>query len=219
MTPRTDEMMELDEVLTLGDPVPLADLRARFGSKVDEDLAVLVAAGWPLERDEADNWAMVRCYFLPERALTDAEAGMFARAAGLLTDIDADVARFLWGIAQTLDTEFPEGMEMPDLSYGDLGLADHAAFEWLPQLRRAARLRLRATITYADRKGAATLRAVRPLMLDDVTGDWTLIAWCELRKDFRAFRLDRMTTLKIGTPFPVEPGRELDDYLASEAGR
>ena len=219
MKPRDDKMMKLDTALSLGDPVPLAALRTRFGPKVDEDLAVLVAAGWPLECDEAGNWAMVRRYFLPERALTGTEAGMFARAAGLLADTDADVARFLSGIAQSLDTEFPEGMAMPDLTYDDLGYEDHAAFEWVPLVRRAVRLRLRVTLTYADRKGAATLRSVRPLMLDDVTGAWSLIGWCELRKDFREFRLDRTTSVKTGTAFPVEQGREWDDYLDAGGGR
>ncbi|HEV3151044.1 MAG TPA: WYL domain-containing protein, partial [Acidobacteriaceae bacterium] len=35
-------------------------------------------------------------------------------------------------------------------------------------------------------------RHARPLALYFWSGVWTLISWCELRDDFRTFRLDRM---------------------------
>ena len=42
---------------------------------------------------------------------------------------------------------------------------------------------------------------------------WTLAAWCELREDFRTFRLDRMDRIEAGEPFEEESGRSLRDYL------
>jgi predicted DNA-binding transcriptional regulator YafY len=44
--------------------------------------------------------------------------------------------------------------------------------------------------------------------------DWVLAAWCELRTDFRTFRLDRMQGFSV-TPerFRQEPGRSLHDFL------
>jgi len=41
-----------------------------------------------------------------------------------------------------------------------------------------------------------------------------LAAWCELRQDFRVFRLDRMRDLEVLEPVPPEPGRTLEDFLA-----
>jgi predicted DNA-binding transcriptional regulator YafY len=44
--------------------------------------------------------------------------------------------------------------------------------------------------------------------------DTLLIAWCEKRKDFRNFRLDRMKDLKIPAPcFRDEKGKTLQAYL------
>jgi len=41
-----------------------------------------------------------------------------------------------------------------------------------------------------------------------------LAAWCELRQDFRNFRLDRMATLRaLEDGFRDEPGRTLPDFL------
>ena len=45
---------------------------------------------------------------------------------------------------------------------------------------------------------------------------WTLTAWCELRNDFRNFRLDRVLELHtLDETFTDEPGRSLRDYLRS----
>ena len=42
----------------------------------------------------------------------------------------------------------------------------------------------------------------------------TRAAWCELRNDFRNFRLDRIVDLtKTAETFKDEPGRRLRDYL------
>jgi predicted DNA-binding transcriptional regulator YafY len=40
-----------------------------------------------------------------------------------------------------------------------------------------------------------------------------LITWCELRGDFRRFRIDRIHKIEVmpGT-FAVESGKELEDY-------
>ncbi|SFD06475.1 helix-turn-helix transcriptional regulator [Tropicimonas isoalkanivorans] len=50
-------------------------------------------------------------------------------------------------------------------------------------------------IDYGDAGGARTSRRVRPLGLWFWGKVWTLVAWCELREDFRVFRLDRIGTL------------------------
>jgi predicted DNA-binding transcriptional regulator YafY len=46
---------------------------------------------------------------------------------------------------------------------------------------------------------------------------WILAAWCELRQDFRAFRLDRMQALVLSEDkFRPERGKTLNDYLARQ---
>lgn len=44
---------------------------------------------------------------------------------------------------------------------------------------------------------------------------WWLSGWCELREDFRTFRVDRMSDLAaLDERFASEPGRTLADFLA-----
>jgi predicted DNA-binding transcriptional regulator YafY len=68
---------------------------------------------------------------------------------------------------------------------------------------------------YRDAEGSASRRTVRPLALQFWGQVWTLAAWCELREDFRTFRVDRVERLEVGPEqFPREAGRTLEDYLA-----
>jgi len=71
----------------------------------------------------------------------------------------------------------------------------------------------RLSFNYTDLGEKASERKVRPLGLYFWGRRWTLAAWCELRVDFRNFRLDRMKDVAIGTRFPDEPGKRLDDFL------
>ena len=65
----------------------------------------------------------------------------------------------------------------------------------LAQLRDAIRAERKVTITYADAAGAGTSRTVWPFGLGFFERVEVLLAWCELREDFRHFRLDRMSAL------------------------
>jgi predicted DNA-binding transcriptional regulator YafY len=84
-------------------------------------------------------------------------------------------------------------------------------------LRQAIDGRTRLRIQYADGQGQATERVLRPLGCFYWGQVWTLAAWCELRNDFRSFRLDRMFgVVPFGEPqarFRDEPGRTLADFL------
>ena len=48
---------------------------------------------------------------------------------------------------------------------------------------------------------------------------WTLSAWCELRNDFRGFRIDRIVGLVVlEEQFRQEPGKTLADLLRKVEG-
>ena len=67
---------------------------------------------------------------------------------------------------------------------------------------------------YRDMGGKDSRRRVRSLGLFFWGDAWTLGAWCELRKDFRNFRLDRIGSCAVlNEQFPDESGKRLADYL------
>ncbi len=84
----------------------------------------------------------------------------------------------------------------------------------LHRLRRAIRERRKVCLGYADEAQRASERTVRPLALAFHPPVWLLIGWCELRGDFRNFRLDRIAACEApGEVFTDEPGKTLADYL------
>ncbi|MGB3916493.1 MULTISPECIES: helix-turn-helix transcriptional regulator [Thiothrix] len=76
----------------------------------------------------------------------------------------------------------------------------------------AARRLLRLDYQRAD--DAASQREVKPLGLFFWGNVWTLTAWCELRHDFRTFRLDRIRQLEtLAQTFEELPGQRLSDFV------
>lgn len=70
-------------------------------------------------------------------------------------------------------------------------------------LREAIRERRRLRLDYRDAKGAPTERVVWPIALAFFDSSRVLAAWCELRGDFRHFRLDRIKGwTEAGGKFP-----------------
>jgi predicted DNA-binding transcriptional regulator YafY len=89
-----------------------------------------------------------------------------------------------------------------------------ATFAHLDPVRKAIVKSHKLELAYRDVKGAATARVVHPLGLYFWGTQWTLVAWCEARIDFRTFRLDRISSVRqTGESFPDEPSKSLEEFL------
>ncbi len=87
-------------------------------------------------------------------------------------------------------------------------------------IRKAIRDREVLELEYRDVKDETTWRNVWCLGLFFWGSTWTLVAWCELRGDYRVFRLDRISRFKqTGRYFKPERERSLDHYLELERRR
>ena len=64
-------------------------------------------------------------------------------------------------------------------------------------LRQAIRQERKVSVHYRDEKGRATRRVLWPVVLGYFEQVRILAAWCELRKDFRHFRADRMERAEL----------------------
>lgn len=80
-------------------------------------------------------------------------------------------------------------------------------------LEAAVASRKVVALDYADADGNPTERSVRPLGLWFWGKVWTFVAWCELRDDFRAFRIDRIRSAQdTARLFKLERGKTLADF-------
>lgn len=97
---------------------------------------------------------------------------------------------------------------------------DERARTTLQALREAVPARRIVRIEYADDQGRASVRRVWPLGCFYWGRVWTLAAWCELRGDFRGFRIDRVAALELlDQRFPTQQGRTLADLLRREEAK
>lgn len=70
---------------------------------------------------------------------------------------------------------------------------------------------------YQRQDGEASQRVVKPLGLFFWGQTWTLASWCELRHEFRSFRLDRMQDIQVQAECYTDvAGQTLQDYFAAQ---
>jgi predicted DNA-binding transcriptional regulator YafY len=84
-------------------------------------------------------------------------------------------------------------------------------------IRAALREECKLIIDYRDEAGRSSLRTVWPVALGFFERIRMLAAWCELRQDFRHFRLDRIASLEpTQDRYPRHRRALLQEWRASE---
>lgn len=81
-------------------------------------------------------------------------------------------------------------------------------------IRQAIRHQLVLRLNYTAQDGKYTERKVNPLGLLYWGAAWTLLAWCQLRNDYRLFRLDRIDDIEcMEEQFEITPAQSLAGYV------
>ncbi|MCT8155848.1 WYL domain-containing protein, partial [Klebsiella aerogenes] len=62
-------------------------------------------------------------------------------------------------------------------------------------IRDAIKKQKRVQIKYCDKKGTDSSRVIWPIGLAYMQSCWLLVAWCEMRNDFRHFRTDKIAEM------------------------
>jgi predicted DNA-binding transcriptional regulator YafY len=185
---------------------------------VYRDVADLVTSGVPIRGEAGVGYALDRGFDLPPLMFTEDELEALVLGARVVESwADPTLAKAAREAVQKVEAVLPDRLQ------GRIGKATmfapgfHVPVESareLGTLRRAIRERRRARLEYVDRAAAATERFIRPLGLFFWGHSWTVAAWCELREDFRGFRLDRMQKLELtDQTFEEAPGQSLDDFF------
>ena len=222
---RADRLFRIVELMRGGRVTTARRLAERMEVSprtIYRDMADLIASGVPIEGEAGTGYVMRPGYDLPPVMLTREEivalvagarlvrawggAAMAQAASEALDKIGAvlpDATR------ASADRTAIHAFRMPDL--------DAATRERLDRLERAVDGRHRVSFDYRDEEGRPSRRTVRPLGLWFWGKVWTLVGWCELRRDFRMFRVDRIADLAEGDAFEPEAGRTLADFHAGEA--
>lgn len=186
---------------------------------VYRDIRDLAASGVPIE-GEAGVGYRLRGFDLPPLMFNREEVEALVLGARIVQSwTDPELARAASEALSKIEAALPR--DRSHLVDGTPLFApnDHWRVEIavdLPTLRQAIRDSRKVRFRYIDAGGTPSERTVRPLGLSFYGPVWILAAWCELRRDFRAFRVDRIQDLEVlPGSFPPEPGRTLQDFIAA----
>lgn len=81
-------------------------------------------------------------------------------------------------------------------------------------IRQSIRENRFLNITYVDLKNMVSTRFIRPVGLTFFDEAWLLTAWCEVKQDFRNFRLDQIVECTpMSQHFFNDPNKTFKDYL------
>ncbi len=90
----------------------------------------------------------------------------------------------------------------------------------LAELRRCIRNRQKIAFDYKNESGDNSHRVIWPLAMVFYGQVWNILGYCELREDFRAFRPDRMQSLRFKEEdYPNEKGKRLSDFVEIDKKR
>lgn len=186
---------------------------------VYRDIRDLAASGVPIE-GEAGVGYRLRGFDLPPLMFNREEVEALVLGARIVQSwTDPELARAASEALSKIEAALPRDRSHLVDGTPLFAPADHWRVEIavdLPTLRQAIRDSRKLRFRYTDAGGTQSERTVRPLGLSFYGPVWILAAWCELRQDFRAFRVDRIHELEVlPGSFPPEPGRTLQDFIAA----
>ncbi|MFO1267158.1 MAG: YafY family protein [Rubrivivax sp.] len=185
---------------------------------VYRDIADLQARGVPFEGEAGVGYRLHAGFTLPPLMFTAPEAQALVAAVRIAQPrLDAAMAAeaeaALSKILAVLPGDARAAAESLALFAPDAGIAPEVRAT-LKTMREAVVARRKLVLSYADEQGRASTRTVHPLGCFFWGAAWTLAAWCELRGDFRSFRIDRVQSVETSNErFRDEPGRTLADLL------
>jgi predicted DNA-binding transcriptional regulator YafY len=198
---RAQRLLDLVQVLRRHRrPVSGRRLAAELGVSIRtlyRDIVTLQGQGAPIEGEPGLGYVLKPGFMLPPLMFSEEEIEALVLGSRWVAD-RADGALALAArdamakIVAVLPADLTRRVEDAALILGPGKMLVDAPQLDLAAIRKAIRAERRAAIGYGDAEGRTSERIVWPLALSFFDQVRVLVAWCELRQDFRHFRTDRL---------------------------
>ena len=220
---RADRLFDIIQALrTARRPVTAAALAEQLEVTVRtiyRDIAALQGSRVPIEGAPGLGYVLRRGYDLPPLMFTSEEADAIAIGVRLLRRLrDPKLQQAAESVLAKLAVVVPEPLQLHLASapiYVSDGDAPPTTGVGPAELRSAIHDARKVVITYIDETGHRTRRTVRPIAMAYYVDVTLLGGWCELRNDFRNFRVDRISNAQLlDERFLAESGKLMAEWLA-----
>jgi len=221
---RADRLFQIIQILRrAGKPVTAEALAAELETSkrsVYRDIAALIGQRVPVRGEAGIGYVLEGGFDLPPLMLTSDEVEAAVLGAQWVAGHgDAALARAAHDLIAKIAATVPDNLRPLIL---DPAARTPPAWKMLPdgldvaQARAWMRTGRKIALTYRDAEDRESERVIWPVVIGYLDAARTLIGWCELRKDFRSFRIDRVTHATfLDERFPARPAALRAKWLAT----
>jgi len=211
------QLLRQDRVITACKIAEVLEVSART---IYRDMQDLSLSGVPISSEAGSGYKLLPGFHLPPLMFNEEELSALligARMVQVWTDqgLASAATQAMIKIESAVPEYLRDELAREDILVPDFGV-DPRVLKRMALLRVGIKAQQKIEFNYQREDGQSSNRIVHPLGLFFWGKVWTLTAWCELRDEFRSFRLDRMSQVSVcEAVFESLPGRTLQDYLRS----
>lgn len=183
------------------------------------DIQALSLSGVPVEGEAGVGYRLQRHFQLPPLMFDRHEVEALLLGARMVTGWgDRQMAHSAQSAIQKILAVLPDHLRHSDENL-PLLVPTHEDYQntytaHSQAIREAIRQQRLLVIDYQRADTQASWRQIEPLGLIFWGKVWTLVAWCQLRSDYRVFRLDRIQQLSTSSEtFTTNEHKSLKHYL------
>ena len=212
---RADRLFQIIQILRRGSRPVTADVIAAeletSKRNVYRDIADLIGQRVPIRGEAGVGYVLEGGFDLPPLMLTADEVEVAVLGAQWVrTRGDAALAKAAQDLVAKIGAAVPEHLRPLIL---DPAVRSHGGWDKAEDRMDMARARAaihageKVWLRYADEQGRETERTIWPFAVGYLDAVRLLVAWCELRGDFRSFRADRVVEATfLEERYPERPG-------------
>lgn len=222
---RADRLFQIVQLLRGGRLTRAADLAEELEVSertIYRDVADLIGSGVPIEGEAGVGYVMRAGYDVPPLMFTRDEVMAVIAGTRMIERMGgASMAKAAGEALVKIRAVLPDALEAEadrvEIHAGPTLMPSERDRHFIDQIEAAVSGRLRLSMTYADEGGAKSTRTIRPLGLWLWKNGWCVVSWCELREDFRMFRIDRIEGFTTGEKFREERDKSMSALYAQLA--
>lgn len=219
---RSDRLLDLMSHMRGGKVHRAEDLAKAFNVSVRtiyRDMDTLIASGVPVQGTRGTGYRAIDALTLPPLSLTLEEIEAMQLGLAIVAEApDVDLKAAAVSLTEKFDAALPAETPTDRLKalavypFGDAA----RGFSHMSTIRAAIRGKQKLRLSYRNPDNIWSFRTIRPLQIEHFGRIWSLTAWCELRNDFRVFRVDLIESADILPElFVDETGKSLAEYKAT----
>lgn len=185
------------------------------------DIQDLMDSGIPITGEAGVGYVIDKQYHLPPIMFDADEIEAIALGIGMVSNwTDAAFARKAKSAYEKIQATLTAPMVHELTQISTFSAPSRYKIPWkvnFTEVRECIRRKQFVTFSYLDLSDQVTERTIRPLALISFSPIWLLAGWCEMRQNFRNFRLDRISDFSVSPQrFRDEKGKALSDYLKEQ---